>query len=219
MGKVWKLYDDKSNTFSSKSFDDNKHLTSFWGFDFIYREIYNWENSETGCIYEMWDCVLKNNDIVVDLGANCGFFTVRAAELASKVIAVDGSPESYSCLVENCKDYNNVQTLNASVLSKDSNPSWLWSHKGNPLRMTLEEVMKLYNLEKIDFLKCDIEGGEYELFKSLSPETLSKIDRIAVETHDEKQTEDFFIPGKVRHTFYWNFGGGTQIMCYFVTPK
>ena len=142
MEKVWKLYNDKTNEFSVKTFEDNKNLGSYWGFDFIYREIYNWEHSKTGCIYEMWDCVLQPNDIVVDLGANCGFFTSRASQIASKVIAIDGSPESYSCLVENCKDYDNVQTLNASVLSKDSNPSWLWSHKGNPLRMTLEEVME-----------------------------------------------------------------------------
>ena len=43
-------------------------------------------------------------------------------------------------------------------------------------------------------MKCDIEGGEYELFNSLSLETLSKIDKIAIETHDIIQNETFFIP-------------------------
>lgn len=219
MLKFWKLYNDKTNEFFSKTFENNKDLESYWGFDFIYREIYNWEDSQTGCIYEMWDCVLKPGDVVLDLGANCGFFTAKAAQVASKVIAVDGSPESYSCLVENCKDYDNVQTLNASVLTKDSEPAWLWSKKGNPLRMTLEEVIDLYKLDKIDFIKCDIEGSEYEVFKSLSPETLDKIDRIAIETHDEQLNETFFIPGKIRHTFYWNYNGGSQTMVYFVTPK
>lgn len=167
----------------------------------------------------MWDCVLKEGDVVIDIGANCGFFTIKAASVASKVIAIDGSPESYSCLVENCKDYDNVMTLNASILGEDSDPSYLWSKKGNPLRMTLEEVMDLYHLDRIDFIKCDIEGGEYDLFKSLSPETLSKIDRIAIETHDDKLNETFYIPGKVRHSFYWNFNGGSQTMFYFVNPK
>jgi hypothetical protein len=219
MEKVWKLYHDKVNTFTNQTFENNKNLESYWGFDFIYREIYNWEHSQTGCIYEMWDCTLKPGDVVLDLGANCGFFTSKAAQVASKVIAVDGSPESYSCLVENCKDYDNVQTLNASVLTKESNPAWLWSRKGNPLRLTLEEVIDLYKLDKIDFIKCDIEGSEYEVFKSLSPEILNKIDRIAIETHDEKQNEEFFLPGKVRHSFLWDYNGGTQTMFYFVTPK
>lgn len=219
MEKNWKLYGDKSNTFFTQSFENNKNLSNYWGFDFIYREIYNWEHSPTGCIYEMWDCILKPGDVVVDLGANSGFFSVRAAQVASRVIAIDGSPESYSCLVENCKDFENIQTLNSSILSKNSQPSWLWSHKGNPLRHTLEEVMDLFKLDKIDFIKCDIEGGEYELFQSLSPEILSKIDRIAIETHDEEKNETFFLPGKVRNSFLWNYNGGSQRMFYFVTPK
>jgi hypothetical protein len=221
MEKIWKMYDDKLNTFFTRSFENNKDLISFNGFDFIYREIYNWGDSETNCIYEMWDCKINPNDVVVDLGANSGFFTVKSAEIASKVIAIDGSPEFYSCLVENCKDLPNVQTLNASILAKDSNPTYLWSHKGNPLRMTLDEMMDLYKLDKIDFLKCDIEGGEYELFKSLSPETLSKIDKIAIETHDMVENETFFIPGKIRHSFFWTYNnvGDYQVMLYFVTPK
>ena len=215
----WKIYDDKNNIFSTQNFDHVKDLNTFNGYDFIYREINHWEYSNTGCIYEMWDCLLKEGDIVVDIGSNIGFFTHRASELASRVVAIDGSPEAYSCLVENCKDLSNVQTLNASILSENSSQSWLWSYKGNPLRLTLEEMMRIFKIEKIDFLKCDIEGGEYELFKNLSEETLSKIDRIAIETHDEKQNETFYIPGKTRHTYYWNYNGGSQTMVYFVTPK
>jgi FkbM family methyltransferase len=220
MNKLWKLYHDKENQFEYKSFENNKDLESFNGYDFIYYENYNWEYSNVGCIYEMWDCVIKPGDVVLDIGANLGFFTCRSAEMASKVIAVDGSPEAYSCLVENCKDLMNVQTINCSILGENSDYSWLWSYKkNNPLRMTLDELMDLYKLDKIDFIKCDIEGGEYDLFGSLSEETLSKIDRIAVETHDEIKNESFFIPGKIRHTYHWNYGGGSQTMFYFTTPK
>jgi FkbM family methyltransferase len=213
----WKLYHDKINQFEYKNFDNNKNLEFFNGYDFIYKEIYNFEHSDKGCIYEMWNCHIKPNDIVLDLGANVGFFTRKAAQLASRVIAVDGSPEAYSCLVENCSDLNNVQTLNCSILNENSEMSWLWSYKkNNPLRMTLEELMDLYQLEKIDFLKCDIEGGEYELFQSLPIEILSKIDRIAIETHDELKNENLQLPGKIRHSYYWHFGGGIQTMFYFV---
>jgi FkbM family methyltransferase len=219
MFKNWKLYNDQSNDFFYKSFDDNKELTTFWGHDFIYKEIYNFEDSKTGCIYEMWDCTLKSGDIVVDLGANAGFFSVKASQVASEVIAIDGSPEAYSCLVENTKDIDNIKTLNALIMSDNSDYNGLWSKKGNPLRMDLDKVMELFQIDKIDFLKCDIEGGEYDLFESLSLETLSKIDRIAVETHDNKRNENFMLPGKIRHSFYWEFMGSEQVMYYFVTPK
>ena len=217
--KIWKLYDDKSNTFSTQSFETNKDLTSYWGYDFIYNEIYNWEFSQTGCIYEMFDCLIKPNDVVVDLGSNVGFFSVKSSEFASKVISIDGSPEAYSCLVENCKDLQNVLTLNANILSPESEQSWLWSVKGNPLRMTLDDVFDLYQLNRIDFLKCDIEGGEYDLFNSLSEDTLSKIDRIAIETHDDNKNEHLSLPGKIKHSFYWAYNGGHQTMLYFTTPK
>jgi 23S rRNA U2552 (ribose-2'-O)-methylase RlmE/FtsJ len=167
----------------------------------------------------MFDCLIKPNDVVVDLGSNVGFFSVKSSEFASKVISIDGSPEAYSCLVENCKDLQNVLTLNANILSPESEQSWLWSVKGNPLRMTLDDVFDLYQLDRIDFLKCDIEGGEYDLFNSLSEDTLSKIDRIAIETHDDNKNEHFSLPGKIKHSFYWTYNGGHQTMLYFTTPK
>lgn len=217
--KIWKLHNDITGKFFYKSFEEVSKMTSWRHFDFIYKEIYHFNDSPTSCIYEMWDCLLQPDDTVLDLGANCGFFTHLASTRAKKVIAVDGSSEAFSCLVENCSDRTNIQYLNASVLSKEDVQSHLWSKNHNPLRLTLEELMKLYNLDKIDFIKCDIEGGEYKLLQNLSRETLDKIDRIACETHDDFLDNTFHLPGKIRHTFKWNYGGGTQTHCYFVTPK
>lgn len=217
--KIWKLHNDQTGDFFEKSFESVESQTSWRHFDFIYKEIYHFTDSPKNCIYEMWDCVVKDADVVLDLGANCGFFTHLASKRAQKVIAVDGSPEAFSCLVENCADRPNIQYLNASILSDSDKMSHLWSRAQNPLRMTLPQLMELYNLDKIDFIKCDIEGGEYELFQNLDRQTLDKIDRIACETHDPHLNNTFHLPGKIRHTFVWNFGGGTQTMCYFVTPK
>jgi hypothetical protein len=75
------------------------------------------------------------------------------------------------------------------------------------------------NKIRVDFIKCDIEGGEWDFFMSLSEETLSKIDRIAIETHYPEQIPHFHLQGKTRHEFFWDFVGGSQTMLYFVTPK
>ncbi len=215
----WKLYNDKSNIFYNSTFEHVIGSKNNWGWDFIYKEIYDWDFSSTKCIYEMWDCKLKENDVVVDLGASIGFFTKKASTIASKVIAIDGSPENFSCLVENTKDEKNVFCLNACITGDNSPNPYLWSTKGNPLHLSLEEVFRIYNLEKIDFLKCDIEGGEYDLFSSVPQYILDKIDRIAIETHDPERNATFFIPGKVRHSFDWWYGSGSQTMIYFVTPN
>lgn len=209
MGFNWKLYDDKSNLFFQKNFDyinDDSIQGVIQGWDFLYIENYHFIFSEKKSVYEMWDCGIKEGDVVLDLGANVGFFTRRAAKIASKVIAVDGSPESYSCLVENTADLPNVQTLNASILPDGADQSWLWTQKGNPLRMDIKSVMDLYGLDHIDFIKCDIEGGEYDLFLS-DPDILSRVGKIAMETHHPEKNHLFGGLGKNLKYFDWYFGG------------
>ena len=54
---------------------------------------------------------------------------------------------------------------------------------------TLENVIRDHNILKIDLLKLDCEGAEYEILFSLSDEAYNKISRIAMETHvTEKHT-------------------------------
>jgi FkbM family methyltransferase len=218
--KKWKIFDDKINEFFYLDFKDLDKNENLNGYDFLFWEIFNCDFSPSSNVYEMWDCTLKEGDIVVDLGSNVGFFSYYASMKASQVIAVDGSPEVMSCLVENCKDRSNIKILNASALDKNGNQSHLWSfrEKESVLKYSLEEIMKIFNLDKIDFLKIDIEGGEYDLLKNLDINILNKIDRIAVEAHDEFQNETFYLPGKIRHSFLHNFGGGHQTFLYFVTP-
>ena len=121
----WKLYGwDPYNVNYKKFYYSDfyywKDLKNFFGYDFFYKENYHAVESETGSCYEMWDCHLKPGDVVVDLGANVGFFTRRAAEIGAKVISVEGSPEIFSCLVENTHDLKNVHCINAIVVGDDS---------------------------------------------------------------------------------------------------
>jgi len=220
VGKEWKLYLDKSNHYWTQNLDFVLTSDSFFGYEFMFKEIYGWEYSETNCIYEMWGCKLEPNDVVVDLGANVGFFTHLAATKSKKVIAIDGAYEIFSCLVENTKEHNNVNYLNASILGKSNHTPYLWSPKPNPLYLQMVDVFKIFDLEKIDFLKCDIEGGEYDLLQNLDQSILNKINKIAVETHDPIKNENFFIPGKIRHSFFWDVNniGEYQTMFYFVNP-
>jgi hypothetical protein len=55
--------------------------------------------------------------------------------------------------------------------------------------MTLDDVFDLYQLDRIDFLKCDIEGGEYDLIPSLTDRQMSMIDKFMIEIHQNKNNE------------------------------
>lgn len=57
---------------------------------------------------------------------------------------------------------------------------------GNDLVDTLSwsDFCQKYNIDKISVLKLNIEGSEYRLLKSMTPEDFEKIDQIAVSFHD-----------------------------------
>jgi len=218
--KIWKNWDFGDMKFEIKDFS-NYELENKFGLNFFYYEIFDWGHSKTKCIYEMSDCIIEKNDIVVDLGSNIGLFTKLATEKTNnKIISVEGSPEIFSCLVENLNDDKNVFFLNANVISETNKESNSWSKKSSIINVTLKDIFHLYNLESIDFLKIDIEGGEYSLFRDLDDEYLKKIKKIAIETHDKNLNQELAnkITKNGKKLFFFNWYHGPeepQTMFYF----
>jgi FkbM family methyltransferase len=58
-------------------------------------------------------------------------------------------------------------------------------------------------VERVNYLKCDCEGGEYEIFRSLDDDTWRRIDKIALEFHEYApgQHRDELIELLGRHGF------------------
>jgi FkbM family methyltransferase len=225
-GKKWKYWDRATNTYGYKTFDHVKELDSCWEYDFFYKENYYFSYSPKNCCYQMWDCVIEPGSVVVDLGANIGLFTHGASRIAKKVISIEGSPEHYSCLVENNSDRDNVYFCNSIVTGEIPADTYIpsgrvWTDRKNPIEFTIKKIMEIYQLEKIDFLKIDIEGFEYDVFDSLSPSILSRIDKIACETHDpDDRKKNLQLHGKIRSTFsVIDFCGNVTDFYYFTTPK
>jgi FkbM family methyltransferase len=62
------------------------------------------------------------------------------------------------------------------------------SEQQDPIRVscpsqTLEQVFQTQNIDHVDFLKIDCEGGEYAILNSISDSTLARISRISMEFH------------------------------------
>lgn len=137
--------------------------------------------------FEYFD--LKENDIVVDAGANIGLFTVLAAKKLNntgKVIAIEPDNDNYNILKENIK-INNL--TNVEVVKKG-----LWSEKkqlqfnigvrpgehslfeneqmsGKKISIecdTLDNILEEFDIKQLDFMKMDIEGAEIEALKGCS---------------------------------------------------
>lgn len=154
---------------------------------------------------------LKNCNNIVDLGSSIGVFTAHALTINPNIksIMVELSNIFHNICCETFKDNENIIPLN-NAIHKTSNKEIVYyteNENGTTLSnsvienqydhidaniqksvntISLDDIIERYNLDKIDFLKIDIEGYEYEFMENISDETLSKIDRIHIEFHNSK---------------------------------
>lgn len=145
---------------------------------------------------------IRKNDVVVDIGAHIGGYSILATKLGGKVFAYEAMPENYELLVENLKINNckRVKSYNVAVNSKKGEVLLNVDRTGNGLHsiypdsssketikvpsIDLHEIFVNNRLNQIDVLKIDVEGAEYEIILHARPEDLQKIKTIIMEYHD-----------------------------------
>ncbi len=148
---------------------------------------------------------IEKGDIVVDIGANIGVFSVYAAICgASKIYAIEPLSDNLTYIRKNFK-YNGLNTpdcVNKAIYSKKGSVklylSEIDSH-GQVFKFDNKEsqdsyrrVMSIrfldflrdYKIKKIDFLKVDCEGGEGFLFGGTTRRDWEFIKKIAIEYHN-----------------------------------
>ncbi|HEY9903027.1 MAG TPA: FkbM family methyltransferase [Candidatus Sericytochromatia bacterium] len=152
--------------------------------------------------------VPKSEDVIVDIGANIGLFTIQAAQINPKarIAAFEPFPENFECLSRNAinlglknvtlhtyavsSHYEQgliVETGDRSLdhqLIKQSEKTSDMSNCTPVDVIPLEGIFELMKVNTISLLKVDIEGAEHDVFESTSEKTLKRIDRIALEYHD-----------------------------------
>jgi FkbM family methyltransferase len=125
----------------------------------------------------------KKGDIVIDVGAAFGFYSIVASKMVGqqgKVVAIEPQPDSFEMLNKNIKlnSLTNISTLNYAVSSKKttlklySSYSILQERAGqNPQQHievsadTLDNLLGQLDLDKANWIKVDVEGAELEVLK------------------------------------------------------
>jgi FkbM family methyltransferase len=143
---------------------------------------------------------IGRNDIVLDLGANVGTFTLWAALKAvdGLVVAVEPNPSLFEMLKQNVavNGINNVILLNALVSDKDGQSKFYmldsggsvregYSTKGKEVELTsyrISSIMSKYGIQSVDFVKMDVEGAEFDIFQG-DMAFLQHVSRLAMEVH------------------------------------
>ena len=140
----------------------------------------------------------KLNETIVDIGSQYGDYDILWNKLFnSNVISIEALEKNYKELIKDIKLNNsNITALNYIV--GDGNII-ISNVKGNMLNKadignlyTSKKLDEILNVNKIDILKIDVEGFEYEVLVG-SINTINKFKpRIIIETHNEKLFDKCF---------------------------
>lgn len=163
--------------------------------DNIYNEIFIEEE------YKYKNIDVEKDDIVMDLGANIGIFSLYALSKKAKLIyafePIKEYVELYKKNLINCpvliyESAISNKTGKSEIIFNFQNNTILsniydehnWQLDGKKVEINTISFNEFVNdLEKIDYLKVDIEGSEYDLFENISIENLKKIKKIGCEYH------------------------------------
>ncbi|HKG42248.1 MAG TPA: FkbM family methyltransferase [Nitrososphaeraceae archaeon] len=125
----------------------------------------------------------KTGDIVIDVGAAFGFYTITASKRVGqrgKVVAIEPQPNILEMLNRNIKlnKLANIITLNYAVYSERSkvrlysNYSIIQERAGQSLQSyievsadTLDNLLRQVGIDEVNWIKVDVEGAELEVLK------------------------------------------------------
>jgi FkbM family methyltransferase len=125
---------------------------------------------------------IERNDIVVDLGASIGPFTIGAALLGQKVIAVDINQESLEKLKKQAELNRCLNKIKVILGAVGPNSGMCIDQIKKVPALEFNQLLKENDISTVDFLKIDIEGSEFDLLKN-NNDWLSKVKKIAMEVH------------------------------------
>jgi FkbM family methyltransferase len=129
---------------------------------------------------------LRRGTTVIDLGANIGLFSLLAAKIGCRVIAVEAQRNFCDDIAALAQEQGvTIEIENILVGAKTG--LLTYSHVTDSLDLSSEvvgmnELLVRHGIERLDFLKCDIEGSEFDLL-SENTEWVDRVNHVAMEVH------------------------------------
>jgi FkbM family methyltransferase len=136
--------------------------------------------------------LIEPNFSVLDIGANLGYFSKNFARLANKgkLISIEPVPVFFETLTYFMKKFPHVTLYNVALGTEKGTITMVLPESNGMIRTGLphiaesEEEKKLHatqdvaivkgsellaDLDRLDYIKCDIEGYELNVFKEIKP--------------------------------------------------
>lgn len=156
----------------------------------------------------------KNDDIIIDIGANVGVFSIYMAKKFPniRIYSFEPSRFCFDCLVRNIilngvdkivvpinkavysksNEIVNLEHANTYVCSKIENilslrePQELFKKKETVETISFDDILEKYDISKCRMVKMDCEGSEYEIIYNSKKFIKEYIDSVAIEIHPIK---------------------------------
>lgn len=173
----------------------------------VFKEIFMTDVYEIDTLVQQ----LPASPVIIDIGANVGFFGIQ---LLSKMDAatiyayepmpanvqmlretMDRNPRLAHCLhlhqravtgnpldhIELFAEAEESSQVVASVISGFNNNN---TNRLTVPAITLSDIIQQHDLPRIDLLKMDCEGSEYDILYNTDPALIQRITRMTIEVHD-----------------------------------
>jgi FkbM family methyltransferase len=153
---------------------------------------------------------LPDNPLVIDIGANAGFFNVLLFSKlkTARVFAYEPLPSNirlFKKTIQQNESLKNIQLSQMAVTgsTKDSIELFTEDTEDNTVvssvfagfnklnqkaitvpAQSLASIIEQNNLEKIDLLKLDCEGSEYDIIYNTDAPVLKKVNMMVIEVHE-----------------------------------
>lgn len=150
---------------------------------------------------------IKEGMFCLDLGSNIGYYAIIESNIvgkSGKIFAIEPSPINFPILKMNLENQkkNNYLVNNIAIGEKDEEMEFIVSKKSNWSKIRIDneevnlgdEIVKIpvktldsfvneNNIEKIDILRMDVEGYEYNILKN-AKKVLEKYEpKLLIEVH------------------------------------
>ncbi len=154
---------------------------------------------------------MPDNSVILDLGANIGVFTIYATTTASNVVVFAYEPlqDYYNLMQENLELNQRSQSVtcfNLAVAGDSTNrtlfvkgtdfffPTLVGENSNNQESVevkctTLAHILETNNIDRVDILKMDCEGAEYEILYPTADRYFERIKEIRMEYHNLDQDQ------------------------------
>jgi FkbM family methyltransferase len=140
--------------------------------------------------YRLDEMNLPENAVIYDLGANIGTFSIEAKRVcpAARIVSYEPADGNFAMLTRNAPFAELHQEAIAGHTGTVQFDATAHPHAHHVVQtggtsVPARSLQDAIGKEKVDLIKMDIEGAEFDAIEKADPALFKQIDRIVMETH------------------------------------